>query len=103
MGVERLNTSNFKETIANSQIPVIVDFYADWCQPCKRLSPVLEEIATENKGKLSIYKVNTDQDPDLAIEYQVMGIPNIISFKNGQVYKRVVGVAPKEELINLVH
>jgi thioredoxin 1 len=103
MGVERLHSGNFKETITTSSIPVIVDFYADWCQPCKRISPVLEEIAAENTGKLSVYKVNTDQDPDLAMEYQVLGIPNIISFKDGQMYKRVVGVAPKEDLMALVH
>jgi thioredoxin 1 len=102
MGLELLHTSNFKETISSSNLPVIVDFYADWCQPCKRISPVLEEIASENKGKIQVYKVNTDQDPDLAMEFQVMGIPNIVSFKNGLMYKRVVGVAPKEELMDLV-
>ena len=79
-----------------------MDFYADWCQPCKRISPLLEEIADEHKGKLSVYKVNTDKDPDLAIEYSVTGIPNIVSFKDGKLYKRVVGVAPKEKLLELI-
>jgi thioredoxin 1 len=102
MGVETLNTTNFKETINNSTVPIIVDFYADWCQPCKSLSPVLEEIADENPGKVLVYKVNTDQDPDLATEYKVMGIPNIVSFKEGQLYKRSIGVVPKEALMELI-
>ena len=102
MGVEVLNKATFKQVISGSTTPVIVDFYADWCQPCRRISPLLEEISNENKGKLSVYKVNTDLDPDLAMEFSVTSIPNIVSFKNGQLYKRVVGVAPKEELLDLV-
>ena len=100
--IEVLNKSTFKQAISNSKNPVIVDFYADWCQPCKRISPLLEEISDENQGKLSVYKVNTDKDPDLAIEFSVTSIPNIVSFKNGKLYKRVVGAAPKEELLDLV-
>ena len=102
MSLETLNKDTFKEVISNSKNPVIVDFYADWCQPCKRITPLLEEIADENKDKLSVYKVNTDEDPDLAIEFSVTGIPNIVSFKDGKLYKRVVGVAPKEKLLDLV-
>ncbi|MDR1538400.1 MAG: thioredoxin [Clostridiales bacterium] len=103
MGLELLDANNFKETISNASLPVIVDFYADWCGPCKRLSPLLEEIATENKDKVKVYKVNTDQNPDLAMEFQVMGIPNVVSFKDGKMYKRVVGVAPKAELMDLIN
>ena len=102
MSVEVLNKATFKQVISSSKTPVIVDFYADWCQPCKRISPLLEQIANENEGKLSVYKVNTDQDPELAIEFNVTGIPNIVSFKDGKLYKRVVGVAPKEKLLDLV-
>ena len=103
MSVEILTKKTFQQVISESKNPVIVDFYADWCQPCKRLSPLLEEIADENKEQISVYKVNTDQDPDLAIEYNVTGIPNIVSFRDGKLYKRVVGVAPKEKLLDLVH
>ena len=102
MSVEVLSKETFKQAISESKNPVIVDFYADWCQPCKRISPLLEEIANENEGKLSVYKVNTDKDPDLAIEYSVTGIPNIVSFIDGKLHKRVVGVAPKERLLDLV-
>ena len=103
MSIEVLTKETFNQTIAESKIPVIVDFYADWCQPCKRISRTLEEIAEESNGKFSVYKVNTDNDPDLAIEYNVSGIPNIISFVDGKLHKRVVGVVPKEELLELVN
>ncbi|MDR2649631.1 MAG: thioredoxin [Clostridiales bacterium] len=102
MSIDLLNKDTFKQAISDSQNPVIVDFYADWCQPCKRISPLLEEIADENKGKLNVYKVNTDKDPALAMEFNVTGIPNIVSFKDGKLYKRVVGVAPKEDLLDLI-
>ena len=98
-----LNAGSFKETIENSKIPVIVDFYADWCQPCKQVAPLLEEIAAENQGKVLVCKVNVDENQQLAGEYSVMSIPFIISFKNGQVYKHVIGAVPKHELLALIN
>jgi len=97
-----LDSSNFHETIANSTVPVIVDFYAAWCGPCRMIAPVLEEMSAESNGEFEVYKVDTDTSPEIAIEFQVSSIPNIVSFKNGKLYKRVVGAVPKESLLDLV-
>ena len=102
MAVQPLNESNFDETIKNSSIPVVVDFYADWCQPCKQVAPLLEEIAAENEGKALVCKVNVDENQRLAGSYGVMSIPFIVSFKNGQIYKQVLGAVPKNELLALI-
>jgi len=96
-----LDEENFDEIITNSEIPVIVDFYADWCMPCKRIAPTLEEIASENDGQILVCKIDVDKNQELAGAYQVMSIPNIISFKNGEVHKRIAGVASKEALLEL--
>ena len=102
LSVQVINKETFDQVITDSENPVIVDFYADWCQPCKRISRVLEEIAEENKEVFSVYKVDTEKDPELAMEYNVTGLPTLISFKDGKEFRRVRGVAPKEELMNLV-
>ena len=102
MAITTLTDSNFKEIITNSDVPVLVDFYADWCKPCKNIAPTLEEIATEKDGEVLVCKVDVDQSQQLAHAYQVMSIPNIISFKNGELYKRVAGAVSKEELLELV-
>ena len=102
MAITMLTDNNFEEIVAGSSVPVIVDFYADWCQPCKRIAPALEEIASEKDGEVLVCKVDVDQNQNLASTYQVMSIPNIISFKNGEIYKRVVGAVSKDELLGLV-
>jgi len=102
MAVTTLTGNNFEEVVANSDIPVIVDFYADWCGPCKRIAPALEEIANEKNGEVLVCKVDVDQSQELAAAYQVMSIPNVISYKNGEVYKRVLGAVSKAELLDLV-
>ena len=102
MAITILTDNNFEEIVVGSDIPVIVDFYADWCKPCKRIAPVLEEIAIENEGQVLVCQVNVDQSQQLASAYQVMSIPNFISFKNGEMYKRVVGAVSKEELLELI-
>lgn len=81
----------------------IVDFYADWCGPCKMLSPVLEELAEELSGKAKVIKVNVDQNQELAAEYKVQGVPTIVVMKDGEVVERAVGFQPKAGLINLVN
>ncbi|MDR1914334.1 MAG: thioredoxin [Clostridiales bacterium] len=101
MAIEVLDKNNFDRTINSSPLPVIVDFYADWCAPCKRLAPIIEEVANENTGKVNVYKVNTDDEPELATQYDVMGIPNVVCFKGGEVYKRLVGLAPKDQVLQL--
>jgi len=102
MQITKLTDNNFKEIVRTSEVPVIVDFYADWCVPCKRIAPALEEIASEKGGEVLVCKVDVDQSQDLANAFQVMSIPNVISFKDGELYKRVVGAVSKADLLALV-
>lgn len=85
----------------DSSVPVIVDFYADWCGPCKMIAPVMEEIAKENLG-LKVCKVNVDEEGDLAMQYGVMSIPTIVVFKNGQIVNQQVGFRNKEAILEMV-
>jgi len=91
----------FQTTIEKGTKPIIVDFYADWCGPCKMMAPVMEEIASENAA-VDIYKVNVDENPELAIEFAVMSIPTIISFKDAKMYKKAIGAQGKQSILNLV-
>ena len=102
MALTQLNADNFYQTIRESEVPVLVDFYADWCQPCKRIAPILEEIAAEREDAALVCKVNVDENQELASAYHIMSIPFVMSFKNGEPYKHVVGVVPKDELLALV-
>ena len=103
MAIIKLTDDNFDEIVIKSNIPVLVDFYADWCMPCKRIAPILEEISNEKAGEILVGKVNVDESQNLASTYQVMSIPNVISFKNGDLHKRVTGVVAKEALLDLVN
>ena len=94
-----LNVDSFDEAISTSEQPIIVDFWAEWCGPCKMIAPVLDEIATENAGKISIGKVNVDENPDLARRFEVMSIPTLIVFKDGEPIKRLVGAKNKAGLL----
>lgn len=94
-----LNGDNFEGEVLNSKVPVLVDFYADWCGPCKMMAPIVENLATELDGKGKVGKVNVDENQDLAIKYNVMSIPTLIIFKDGKEVKRFVGVRDKEELL----
>ncbi len=97
----KLNSENFEKEVLNSDKPVLVDFYADWCGPCKMMAPVVEELASELVEKAKVGKINVDENSDIAVEYNVMSIPTLIIFKNGKEEKRLVGVRDKEELLNL--
>ena len=97
----KLSTENFEKEVLKSEKPVLVDFYADWCGPCNAMAPVIEELAKELEGKDKVGKINVDENPDIAVEYNVMSIPTLIVFKNGKEEKRLVGLRNKEELINL--
>ena len=97
----KLSTENFEKEVLKSEKPVLVDFYADWCGPCNAIAPVIEELAKELEGKVKVGKINVDENPDIAVEYNVMSIPTLIVFKNGKEEKRLVGLRNKEELINL--
>lgn len=95
------NTTEFDAIRENGV--VLVDFYADWCGPCKMISPILEELAKEYEGKATIVKVNVDENGDIAGRYGVMSIPNLVLFKNGEVVKQVVGFQPKNQLQALLN
>ena len=94
MSVLNLTTSNFDETIKNGR--VLVDFWAEWCGPCKMVGPIIDELAEEYKGQVTVGKVDTDHEKKLALRFQVMSIPTVIVFNDGQEVKRFVGVQSKE-------
>ena len=97
--VVEINTESFdKEVIGNSGITV-VDFFADWCGPCKALSPIIEEVEDELSSKVKFAKINTDNNLDMAKKYQVSGLPTLMIFKNGEAVERLVGLMPKNSII----
>lgn len=98
-----LNKANFDEEVINSTIPVLVDFYAEWCGPCKSLAPVISEIAEEYEGKLKVCKANVDDDGGLSEYYNVMSVPTLMVFKNGEQAGMMVGYRPKKDIIGLLN
>lgn len=95
----KLTKDNFEAEVINSEIPVLVDFWAEWCGPCKMLAPVLEDIANEFEGKVKVAKANIDEEMQLAMKYGIVSIPTMLLFENGKVVKKSVGFAPKDALI----
>ena len=93
-----LTVENFSQEVLKSATPVVVDFWAEWCGPCKMIAPVLEELATEYDGKVKIGKVNIDEHQQLAINYSINSIPTLLFFKNGQVADQIVGMRSKRDL-----
>ncbi|WP_317992513.1 thioredoxin [Bartonella gliris] len=91
----KIDKNNFKSEVLASSIPVVVDFWAEWCGPCKMIAPILDEIATEMKDQIKIAKVNIDENPELATQYGVRSIPTLLMFKGGNVSSNMVGAAPK--------
>lgn len=99
MAEVKITKENFEEEVLNSNIPVIVDFWATWCAPCMMLGPVLEEIAEEYEGKIKVGKVNVDEQPELSMQFKVVSIPMVVLVENGQVVKKTVGFMPKDALL----
>jgi thioredoxin 1 len=99
-GIVNLSTSTFDETVSSSDAPVVVDFWAEWCGPCKKIAPILEELAGELGDTAVIAKLNVDDNPDIAMRYNVMSIPTLLVFHGGEVRKRVVGAKGKGQLLD---
>jgi thioredoxin 1 len=96
-GVVEFTDSNFDTEVIKSSVPVLVDFWAEWCQPCRMLTPTIEAIAGEYQGKAKVGKVDTDSNREISVKYGIQAIPTVILFKDGQVAKKFVGLTPKDQ------
>ncbi|SRR3989338_4619721 len=101
--VSDVTDATFEQEVLKSQLPVLVDFWAPWCGPCRAVAPVVEEIANEYTGKLKVLKINTDENPKTAQSYRISGIPSLMVFKNGQPVEQVVGAVPKLTLSSAIN
>lgn len=102
MDILHLNDSNFNAEVIDSKEAVLVDFWAEWCGPCKKIAPVVEEIAKEYEGKIKVAKVNVDEGKATASKFGIMSIPTLLFFKNGKIVKQVVGVVAKSEIKSMI-
>ncbi len=101
MSVLEVNEENFEQEVLKSDIPVLIDFYADWCGPCKMLSPIVAEIAQE-RSDIKVVKVNVDESPNISIDYQIMSIPTLVVIKDGNEVNRSIGVIDKSQILDLI-
>ena len=98
----KLTKANFEQEVVNSDIPVLVDFWATWCGPCKMIAPFVTEIANENEGRIKIGKINVDEEPELAVRFKISSIPTLMLFENGQVKDMLVGYRSKADIESML-
>lgn len=98
----KLTKANFEQEVVNSDIPVLVDFWATWCGPCKMIAPFVTEIANENEGRIKIGKINVDEEPELAVRFKISSIPTLMLFEKGQVKDMLVGYRPKADIESML-
>jgi len=97
--IKNCNENDFEDEVLKSNLPVIVDFWAEWCGPCKTLSPILEELSDEMKNEINVVKINLDENQDLAMKYSIRSIPTLLLFKEGNLVDTKVGLLPKSEIV----
>jgi len=102
VAAQAVTDDTFEEEVLNCKLPVLIDFWAPWCGPCRMISPLIDEIAKEYQGKLKCVKLNTDESPGVATEYGIRSIPTIIIFKNGQKQETIIGAVPKPTLVTSI-
>ncbi|MBE5939721.1 MAG: thioredoxin [Lachnospiraceae bacterium] len=102
MKVVNVKTETFTEEVENSKEPMMIDFYATWCGPCKMVGQVIDEIAKEYDGNVKICKIDVDAEPELAVKYRIMSVPTILTMRNGEVIKRVTGARTKNNIISML-
>lgn len=102
MGALHLTEQNFKAEVLNSKIPVLVDFWAEWCGPCRMIAPILEELANDLQGRLKVTKLNVDDAQELAAQYNIMSIPTLLIFKGGEPVGEIVGAMSKDQLLERI-
>ena len=102
MSVLAVDKTNFREQVLTSSVPVLVDFWAPWCGPCRMLSPIVDQVAEEQAGKVKVVKINIDDEPELAQQFGIVSIPTLLVIKNGQVTAKSVGVKPKSAVEQLL-
>lgn len=97
--MQYVTETDFQDEVLNSSLPVLVDFTAVWCQPCKMIAPIVEQLAAEWDGKVKVVKLDADQNPNIMVQYGVMGIPTLMLFKGGEIKERMTGFQPKDKLV----